>query len=157
MAKLAVILHQPDIPQNTGNIIRLCANSGVALHLIQPLGWGDLQDTKLRRAGLDYHEYANIVVHENWTVCRQYFANRPIWAIETSGQKYYHQVKFASDAVLLFGSETRGLPADILAQIGPEQVIRLPMQACQRSLNLSNAVAISVYEAWRQLEFCGSL
>ena len=152
-----MILYQPDIPQNCGNIIRLCANSGVELHLVKPLGWGDMNDTKLRRAGLDYHEYANIVIHESWNFCRQYFGQRPIWAIETSGCNAYHQVSYLPDAVLLFGSETRGLPDAILAELGPAQVVRLPMQPGQRSLNLSNTVAITVYEVWRQLGFNGGV
>lgn len=153
MHKLAVILHEPDIPQNTGNIIRLCANTGVELHLVKPLGWGSMNDSKLRRAGLDYHEYANIVIHEDWAGCRQYFINRPLWAIETCGELYYHQVDYTTDAVLIFGSETRGLPKTVLDDIGQEQIIRLPMLKGQRSLNLSNSVAIIVYEAWRQLGF----
>lgn len=155
--KLAVILHEPDIPQNTGNIIRLCANTGVELHLIKPLGWGSMNDTKLRRAGLDYHEYANIVIHENWADCRKYFASRTIWAIETDGVGYYHQVDYQSDVALLFGSETRGLPQSILDEVGRDHVVRLPMQPTQRSLNLSNSVAIAVYEAWRQLAFVGGI
>lgn len=155
--KVAVILHEPDIPQNTGNIIRLCANTGVELHLVKPLGWGSMNDTKLRRAGLDYHEYANIVIHENWEDCRNYFASRTIWAIETDGVYYYHQVEYSSDTVLLFGSETRGLPQSILDEIGRDKVVRLPMQPTQRSLNLSNSVAIAVYEVWRQLAFVGGV
>lgn len=150
---LAVILHEPDIPQNTGNIIRLCANTGVELHLIKPLGWGSMNDSKLRRAGLDYHEYANIVIHENWESCKRYFGNRRILAIETSGVKYHHHVEYLFNDVLLFGSETRGLPADILNEITPDNVIRLPMQESQRSLNLSNTVAIAVYEAWKGIGF----
>lgn len=157
MHKLAVILYQPDIPQNTGNIIRLCANTGVELHLVKPLGWGSMNDAKLRRAGLDYHEYTNLVIHESWENCRAYFAERPIWAVETDGRKYYHQVEYSSDAVLLFGSETRGLPQSILLELGMDQVVRLPMQPTQRSLNLSNSVAIAVYEAWRQLSFIGGI
>lgn len=157
MHKLAVILHQPDIPQNTGNIIRLCANTGVELHLVKPLGWGDMNDSKLRRAGLDYHEYTNLVIHESWDSCRQYFGSRPIWAIETGSENFYNQVTYASDAVLLFGSETCGLPQDILQELGLERVVRLPMQPTQRSLNLSNSVAVAVYEAWRQLGFTGGV
>lgn len=157
MHKLAVILYQPDIPQNTGNIIRLCANTGVELHLVKPLGWGSMNDAKLRRAGLDYHEYTNLVIHESWENCRAYFGERPIWAIETDGHKYYHQVEYSSDAILLFGSETRGLPQSILLELGMDKVVRLPMQPTQRSLNLSNSVAIAVYEAWRQLSFIGGI
>ncbi|RTL10674.1 MAG: tRNA (cytidine(34)-2'-O)-methyltransferase [Neisseriaceae bacterium] len=157
MAKIAVILHEPDIPQNSGNIIRLCANTGAELHLVKPLGWGELNDKKLRRAGLDYHEFASVVVHENWDACQQYFKGRQIWAIETSGKKLYHQVEYAADCVLLFGSETRGLPDSILQEIGIEQVLRLPMLPTQRSLNLSNSVAIAVYEVWRQYGFNGGV
>jgi tRNA (cytidine/uridine-2'-O-)-methyltransferase len=157
MAKIAVILHEPDIPQNSGNIIRLCANTGAELHLVKPLGWGELNDKKLRRAGLDYHEFASVVVHENWDACRQYFGGRQIWAIETSGEKFYHQVQYSTDCALLFGSETRGLPDSILKEIGIEQVLRLPMLPTQRSLNLSNSVAIAVYEVWRQQEFNGGV
>ncbi len=156
MHKLAIILHEPDIPQNTGNIIRLCANTGAELHLVKPLGWGSMDDRKLRRSGLDYHEYASIVIHETWEHCRTYFANRTIWAIETCGTKYYHQAEFNHNAVLMFGSETRGLPASVLNSIAKEHIIRLPMLPSQRSLNLSNSVAITLYEAWRQLGFdCG--
>lgn len=157
MSRLAVILYQPDIPQNTGNIIRLCANSGVELHLVKPLGWGNMNDSKLRRAGLDYHEYANLVIHDNWAYCRDYFGQRPIWAVETCGLNYCHQVNYAADAVFLFGSETRGLPPAVLDQIQAENVIRLPMLPKQRSLNLANSVAIVVYEAWRQLGFAGGV
>ena len=150
---LAVILHEPDIPQNTGNIIRLCANTGTELHLVRPLGWGDMNDSKLRRAGLDYHEYTNLVIHETWADCKRYFGTRPIWAVETGSEQFYHQVNYVNDAVLLFGSETRGLPQSILVELGLDKVVRLPMQNGQRSLNLSNSVAIAVYEAWRQLNF----
>jgi tRNA (cytidine/uridine-2'-O-)-methyltransferase len=157
MLKPAIILHEPDIPQNTGNIIRLCANTGFELHLVKPLGWGEMNDSKLRRAGLDYHEYAEIMVHESWANCRSFFVKRPIWAVETVGTCYYHQVSYTSDAVLLFGSETRGLPDVVLNDIGLDQVIRLPMQPAQRSLNLSNSVAIAAYELWRQLGFKGGV
>lgn len=157
MHKLAIILHEPDIPQNTGNIIRLCANCGAELHLVKPLGWGSMEDRKLKRSGLDYHEYTNLVIHENWPGCREYFRGRTIWAVETSGNRFYHEVNYHSDTVLLFGSETRGLPAVILDELGLKQVIRLPMQPQQRSLNLSNSVAIAIYEVWRQLNFIGSV
>lgn len=157
MHKLAVILHEPDIPQNTGNIIRLCANTGVELHLVKPLGWGSMNDTKLRRAGLDYHEYTNLIIHESWADCKKYFGNRRIWAIETNGEKYVNDVRYQLDDVLLFGSETKGLPNDILNELGIEQCLRLPMRPTQRSLNLSNSVAIAVYEVWRQLDFVGGI
>lgn len=103
---LAIVLYQPEIPPNTGNIIRLCANTGTELHLVKPLGF-PLEDAKLRRAGLDYHEYANLVVHDNWQNCKTYFQNRRIIALETSGTNYYHELSFRTDDVLLFGSETK--------------------------------------------------
>ena len=154
---LAVILHEPDIPQNTGNIIRLCANTGIELHLVKPLGWGGLEDAKLRRAGLDYHEYANIVLHESWGDCQKYSIGRHVWAVETGGDKFHNQVNYSSDDVLLFGSETKGLPDLVLKEIGIDNIIRLPMQPTQRSLNLANSVAIAAYEAWRQLSFIGGV
>ena len=154
--KLAVVLYQPEIPSNTGNIIRLCANTGCELHLIKPLGF-PMQDKKLRRAGLDYHEYANIILHDDWLACKTYFANRVIYAVETIGSSYYHEIKYDLDTVLLFGSETKGLPDFVLADVGIECTIRLPMIANQRSLNLSNSVACTVYEAWRQLNFINSI
>jgi tRNA (cytidine/uridine-2'-O-)-methyltransferase len=116
-----------------------------------------MNDRKLRRAGLDYHEYTNLVIHETWADCRRYFSGRQIWAIETDGIKYYHQVEYSTDAVLLFGSETKGLPQSILQEIGLARVVRLPMRPAQRSLNLSNSVAIAVYEVWRQLGFLGGV
>ncbi len=154
--KIAVILYQPEIPPNTGNIIRLCANTGCELHLVKPLGF-PLQDTRLRRAGLDYHEYANIVLHDNWDICKKHFGNRQIYAVETTGSKYYHEVVYDIDAVLLFGSETKGLPDFVLADLGANNIIRLPMIANQRSLNLSNSVACTVYEAWRQINFINGI
>lgn len=154
---LAVILHEPDIPQNTGNIIRLCANTGAELHLVKPLGWGGMNDSKLRRAGLDYHEYTNLVIHENWARCFEYFRGRTIWAVETGSSVFHTEVSYTSNDVLLFGSETRGLPDSILTQLGMQNVIRLPMQISQRSLNLSNSVAIAIYEAWRQIGFIGGV
>jgi len=150
---LSVILYQPQIPPNTGNIIRLCANSGCDLHLVKPLGF-PLEDAKLRRAGLDYGEYANVVVHDNWQLCNNYFSKKRIIAVETSGSKYYHEFSFKNDDVLLFGSETKGLPQLVLQEVGSQCIIKIPMQKGQRSLNLSNSVAITVYEAWRQLSGC---
>ena len=151
---LAVVLFEPDIPQNTGNIIRLCANSGCELHLIKPLGF-PLEDKKLRRAGLDYHEYASIIVHENWSAFYHHIAPRRIIAIETTGSINYTGVDYMADDVLLFGSETKGLPQKVLEDV--HKVVRIPMQENQRSLNLSNAVAICVYETWRQLGFAGGI
>ncbi len=153
---LAVILFQPEIPPNTGNIIRLCANAGVELHLVKPLGF-PLEDQKLKRAGLDYHEYTNLVVHDTWDCCALYFKNRRIIAIETCGNLTHSNFNYRSDDVLLFGSETKGLPEYILTYIKKENVVRLPMLKGQRSLNLSNSVAIATYEAWRQLEFIGGV
>lgn len=147
---LAVILFQPEIPPNTGNIIRLCANTACELHLVKPLGF-PLEDTKLRRAGLDYHEYANLIVHNDWISCKTYFKNRRIIAIETCGSKYIHEGGFIVNDAILFGSETRGLPQDVLDDVS--FILRIPMQQNQRSLNLSNSVAIVVYEAWRQLNY----
>ena len=156
MAKysLSVVLHEPDIPQNTGNIIRLCANAGCELHLIKPLGF-PLEDKKLRRAGLDYHEYANITVHDNWKSFSRYTKPRRIIAIETVGNINYDKIEYHTNDVLLFGSETRGLPKEVLDNVN--MVARIPMQKSQRSLNLSNSVALCVYEAWRQLGFIGGV
>lgn len=156
MAKhsLAVVLFQPEIPPNTGNIIRLCANTGCELHLVKPLGF-PLEDTKLRRAGLDYHEYANIVVHNDWNACKNYFMGRRIIAIETCGKKYFHLAEFQLNDAILFGSETKGLPQEVLNEV--DLIVRIPMQAGSRSLNLSNSVAICVYEAWRQLGFANGV
>jgi len=152
--RLTVVLINPDIPQNTGNIIRLCANTGCELHLVKPLGF-PLDDRKLRRAGLDYHEYANITVHETWQKCKEYFGNRRLIAIETCGATYYHNVEYINNDVLVFGSETKGLSSEILEAMS--MIVRIPMQKQQRSINLSNSVALVIYEAWRQLGFIGGL
>ncbi len=149
---LKIILFEPDIPQNTGNIIRLCANTGCELHLVKPLGF-PLDDKKLKRAGLDYHEYANIVVHQNWQECKQYFINSRIIAVETCGNCYYNIIEYTEYDVILFGSETRGLPKYVLQDL--THIVRIPMKPNQRSLNLSNSVAIVVFEAWRQLNYIG--
>lgn len=149
-----VVLFQPEIPPNTGNIIRLCANSGCELHLVKPLGF-PLEDAKLRRAGLDYHEYARMVVHENWADCLRELEGRRIFALSTKGQARPDQTAFRPDDVFLFGPETRGLPIEILDSLPSEQKLRLPMRPDSRSLNLSNTVAVMVYEAWRQQGFVG--
>lgn len=149
-----VILYQPEIPPNTGNIIRLCANTGARLHLVKPLGFS-LEDKQLIRAGLDYHEFATIRVYENWEDCASRFASRRIFAVSTKGTQQYDLVSYAENDVLLFGPETRGLPADLLESFPKTQRVRVPMQPHSRSLNLSNAVAVVVYEAWRQLGFPG--
>ncbi|RXZ44423.1 tRNA (uridine(34)/cytosine(34)/5-carboxymethylaminomethyluridine(34)-2'-O)-methyltransferase TrmL [Crenobacter cavernae] len=147
-----VVLFQPEIPPNTGNVIRLCANTGCELHLVKPLGF-PLDDAKLRRAGLDYHEYASLTVHEDWEACLTALAGRRIFAATTKGATRYDQVAFHPDDVLLFGPESRGLPDDVLARFPAERRIRLPMQPSSRSMNLSNAVAVTVFEAWRQQGF----
>jgi tRNA (cytidine/uridine-2'-O-)-methyltransferase len=149
-----IVLYQPEIPPNTGNVIRLCANTGSRLHLIRPLGF-ELEDRKLRRAGLDYHEWASVAVHDSLQAFTDSVRPPRIWAVSTRGQRHYAAVAYQADDAFLFGPETRGLPASILQQVGAAQVVRLPMVAQSRSLNLSNAVAVLVYEAWRQQHFRG--
>lgn len=151
-----VILYQPEIPSNTGNIIRLCANTGAALHLVKPLGFS-LEDKLLRRAGLDYHEYATITVYGTWAECTDRFKDRRLFAVSTKGTQRYDQVAYAEGDAFVFGPESRGLPADILASLAEQRRIRLPMVEGSRSLNLSNTVAVVVYEAWRQIEFAKGL
>lgn len=150
-----VVLFQPEIPPNTGNIIRLCANTGCDLHLVEPLGF-DLSDKHLRRAGLDYHEYTRVVRHANWTNCQAALAGRRLFAMTTKGSHSVFSQSFTPGDVFVFGCETAGLPASLLAEFPPEQRLRLPMQAGQRSLNLSNATAVTVFEAWRQQGFAGA-
>ncbi|HEY0180394.1 MAG TPA: tRNA (cytidine(34)-2'-O)-methyltransferase [Dokdonella sp.] len=152
---LHVVLFQPEIPPNTGNVIRLCANSGAALHLVRPLGF-DLDHAKLRRAGLDYHEFATLAVHDDLDAFAAAVAPRRVFALSTRGGVRYDAVAYADGDALLFGAETRGLPQPVLEQIAPERRLRLPMRPGNRSLNLSNAVAIVVYEAWRQSGFAGA-
>jgi tRNA (cytidine/uridine-2'-O-)-methyltransferase len=151
-AMLDVILYEPEIPPNTGNIIRLCANTGVRLHLVKPLGFS-LDDRQMRRAGLDYHEYATVKVHEAWTACAAHFEGRRMFAVSTKGTRRYDANGYLTGDVFVFGPETRGLPAEVLQRFSDERCIRIPMLADSRSLNLSNAVAIVVYEALRQLDF----
>jgi len=150
-----VVLYQPEIPPNTGNVIRLCANTGAALHLIRPLGF-DLDDKKLRRAGLDYHEFARVAVHDDLDAFLAAVSPRRLFAVSTRGSMRYDHVEYADDDALLFGPETRGLPQGILDELPEEQRLRLPMRPGNRSLNLSNAVAVIVFEAWRQTNFDGS-
>jgi tRNA (cytidine/uridine-2'-O-)-methyltransferase len=152
---IAVVLFQPEIPPNTGNVIRLCANTGAELHLVEPLGF-EINDKTLRRAGLDYHEYARVFRHVDWHNCKSALGNRRRWAMTTSGQHSPFEQVLGSDDVFVFGRETSGLPAEILGEFPPAQRLRLPMQAGQRSLNLSNAVAVTVFEAWRQGGFITS-
>lgn len=147
-----VILYQPEIPPNTGNVIRLCANTGAHLHLIRPLGF-DLDDKQLKRAGLDYHEYASMKVHDSLQECLQTLPNSRLFAFTTKGSHPFHEVRYQAGDAFLFGPESRGLPIEILESLTPEQRLRLPMLPNNRSLNLSNTVAIAVYEAWRQCGF----
>jgi tRNA (cytidine/uridine-2'-O-)-methyltransferase len=151
-----IVLFEPEIPPNTGNVIRLCANTGAELHLIKPLGF-DLDRRSLRRAGLDYRWMAQVHVHDDFAACERALgaAPRPLcWrAIETGGARRYDEVAYAEGDALLFGSERRGLPAEVLARIGPQALASIPMQEGNRSLNLSNSVALVVYEAWRQNGF----
>lgn len=153
-----IVLYQPEIPPNTGNIIRLVANTQTWLHLIEPLGF-DLDEKKVRRAGLDYHEMSQVTRWPDWSVFLSDFVEagrcNTMYAFTTKGSCHYHQAQFNEGDVLLFGPETRGLPADILAALPPGQRLRLPMQADSRSLNLSNTVAIGLYEALRQTGFNG--
>lgn len=149
---LHVILYQPEIPANTGNIIRLCANTGVALHLVKPLGFS-MEDKLLRRAGLDYHEYATITVYETWAECGDCFKDGRLFAVSTRGKQRYDCVPYAEGDAFLFGPESRGLPAERLMSLPEERRLRVPMVEGSRSLNLSNTVAVLVYEAWRQLDF----
>ncbi len=151
-----LVLYQPEIPPNTGNIIRLAANTGCRLHLVKPLGF-ELSDRHLKRAGLDYHEYAELVVHENWAACRAHFAGRTLYAFTTKAARLFAEVDYRPGAVLVFGPETRGLPAEVLDEFPPAQRLRLPMRPGQRSLNLSNACAVAVFEAWRQCGYEGTV
>jgi tRNA (cytidine/uridine-2'-O-)-methyltransferase len=149
-----IILYQPEIPPNTGNIIRLCANTGMRLHLIKPLGFS-LDDRQMRRAGLDYHEHATVEVYDDWPACAARFQTQRIFAVSTKGAQRYDANRYGAGDAFLFGPETRGLPAELLGQFAAERRIRLPMLADSRSLNLSNAVAVVVYEALRQVDFNG--
>jgi tRNA (cytidine/uridine-2'-O-)-methyltransferase len=151
---LQVALYEPEIPPNTGNIIRLCANAGAELHLIHPLGFAP-DDKQVKRAGLDYHEWVRVQHQKDYAMFLQAVAGRRIFACSTHGQRSYADVSYLASDVLLFGPETRGLPKAVLEQLPPEQIIRIPMLPNSRSLNLSNAVAIIVYEALRQQGFAG--
>ncbi|HSA86185.1 MAG TPA: tRNA (cytidine(34)-2'-O)-methyltransferase [Nitrospira sp.] len=144
--------YQPQIPPNTGNIIRLCANTGVRLHLVKPLGFS-LDDKQLMRAGLDYHEFATLSVYDNWTECAAHFKTHRLFALSTRNSLRYDRVTYSKSDAFLFGPETSGLPTALLESFAEERRIRLPMRPDSRSLNLSNAVAVVVYEAWRQMSF----
>ncbi len=151
---LDVVLYQPEIPPNTGNVIRLCANTGARLHLIEPLGF-DLDHAKLRRAGLDYHEFADVATHASLEAYLARVTPKRVFALSTRGTTRFDTVRYAAGDAVVFGPETRGLPEAVLARLPPAQVLRLPMRAGNRSVNLSNAVAVVVYEAWRQSGFVG--
>jgi tRNA (cytidine/uridine-2'-O-)-methyltransferase len=152
-----IVLVEPEIPPNTGNVIRLAANTGCCLHLIEPLGFS-MDDKHMRRAGLDYHEYAELKRHANWEafLAQEKPDATRLFAMTTRGSRNLYDVTFARGDWLVFGSETKGLDASLRESFAPAQRLRLPMQADQRSLNLSNAVAITVFEAWRQHDFAGA-
>ena len=150
-----IALFEPEIPPNTGNIMRLCANTGARLHLIEPLGF-DLDDKQLRRAGLDYREYAQVATHKSLEEMTRVLNPGRVLAVTTKGSMTFSDIKYRDDDLILFGPETRGLPGQVLDNLPPEQKIRIPMLANSRSLNLSNAVAVVVYEAWRQFDYTGS-
>ena len=149
-----VILFEPEIPPNAGNVIRLCANTGSTLHLVRPLGF-TLDDARVRRAGLDYHEMARVHEHANLAACLGWLESRRVFAVETTGGLRYDEERYREGDAFLFGRETSGLPAKVLEGWPKERLIRLPMLPGNRSLNLSNSVAVVVFEAWRQLGFTG--
>lgn len=152
---LSLILYEPEIPPNTGNIMRLCANSGVSLHLVEPLGFA-LDDSKMKRAGLDYRDLADVRTHASLGACLNALGGPRVFALSTRGLTRYDKVEYRQADALLMGPETRGLPLDVLESLPPEQRLRLPMRPGSRSLNLANASAIVIYEAWRQLDFEGA-
>jgi tRNA (cytidine/uridine-2'-O-)-methyltransferase len=152
---LQVVLFEPEIPPNTGNVIRLCANTGAALHLVKPLGFR-LDDKSLRRSGLDYHDLASVNVHADFDACLAALGGARLFAVETGGRHCYSEITFRAGDALLFGPETRGLPQAVLERVGSEHSLNIPMRAQSRSINLANAVALVAYEAWRQLGFNGA-
>ncbi len=149
---IKIVLFEPEIPPNTGNIIRLAANTGSQLHLIKPFGF-DLENKKMRRAGLDYHEYAGIFTYESWKSFRKTYEDHRVFGISTKGSRSYNSIEYKEDDFVVFGPETRGLPDSIRVELGRENVLRIPMLPGSRSMNLANAAAVIVYEAWRQLGF----
>jgi tRNA (cytidine/uridine-2'-O-)-methyltransferase len=149
---LQVILFEPEIPPNTGNVIRLCANTGARLHLVQPLGFR-LDNRSLMRSGLDYHDLADVSVHADLDACLAVLAGSRVFAVETGSARRYADVRYRAGDAFLFGPETRGLPQALLDRLGPLQCVTVPMRAANRSLNLSNTVSLVIYEAWRQLDF----
>ena len=150
-----VVLYQPEIPPNTGNIIRLCANTGSHLHLLGPLGF-DMDDRRLRRAGLDYHEFAEVRRHDGLEAFMAEVRPRRLYAVSTRGETRYDRPRYRPGDAFVFGPETRGLPEAVLASVPESQRLRLPMRPGQRSLNLANSVAVMVYEAWRQQDYAGA-
>lgn len=151
-----VVLYQPEIPQNTGNIIRICANTGAKLHLVKPFGF-EWDDKRLRRAGLDYHELALVTLHEDFEACQIALADTRWFALTTKAKRSYAEITYRPNDTVLFGQETKGLPAYIAHSLKDEQKLRIPMQATSRSINLANSVAITLYEGWRQKNFDGLL
>ena len=147
-----IVLFEPEIPPNTGNVMRLAANTGCRLHLVRPLGFS-LSDKQLERAGMDYRAGVNYTLHDDWQRCRDALAGRRIYALTTKGTQRHDQIRYKNGDVFVFGPETRGLPLDVLSESTAR--LRLPMQASSRSLNLANTVAVVIYEAWRQLDFTG--
>jgi tRNA (cytidine/uridine-2'-O-)-methyltransferase len=152
---LEIVLLHPEIPPNAGNVIRLATNCGARLHLVEPLGFS-MDDRQLKRAGLDYHELADVHVHRDWAACRAVLGPARLFAVSTRGGVDYAGVRYAASDAFVFGPETRGLPQDLLEEFPAERRLRLPMRPGNRSLNLSNAVAVLAYEAWRQLGFSGA-
>ncbi|MHA7853624.1 tRNA (uridine(34)/cytosine(34)/5-carboxymethylaminomethyluridine(34)-2'-O)-methyltransferase TrmL [Marinobacter shengliensis] len=153
---LHVVLYEPEIPPNTGNIIRLCANTGCQLHLIEPLGFS-LEDKQMRRAGLDYSEYATVKIHPDYASFLETEQPARLFGLTTKGSRHYHEADFQDGDYLMFGPETRGLPADVREALPEQNRLRVPMRPESRSLNLSNTAALVVYEAWRQLGFSGAV
>lgn len=150
-----IVLYEPEIPPNAGNIIRLCANTGARLHMVAPLGFR-LDDRRLRRAGLDYRDAAAVTVHRSWANCRNAVSGQRWFAVTTKGGRAYDEITYRAEDVLLFGPESRGLPPELMAEFAPEARLRIPMVSGSRSLNLANAVAVVVYEVWRQQGFAGA-
>jgi len=150
-----IVLYEPEIPPNTGNIIRLCANTGATLHLIRPLGF-EWDDTRLKRAGLDYHDLTHVTLYDNLADFRERVAPERLFACTTKATTQYTQPAYALGDALMFGPETRGLPDALLDEFDPQHKLRIPMQPASRSLNIANAVSVFLYEAWRQLDFLGA-
>ncbi|AUN94228.1 tRNA (cytidine(34)-2'-O)-methyltransferase [Pseudazoarcus pumilus] len=151
-----LVLYQPEIPPNTGNLIRLAANTGVRLHLVRPLGF-DLSDRQLARAGLDYHDLARVTVHADWSACATALAGRRMFALSVRGTRSFAEVTYAPGDVFVFGPETRGLPQEMLDGFAADAVLRIPMLPSNRSMNLANSASVVVFEAWRQQGFAGAV